>query len=82
MINLFSLPSLTDFQCNARSFIKGLNDTKEEEAVLLNPSTFQELEAKVEQERFITALQDGKRAIQDDQFSPPAKRSRNAGPNL
>lgn len=79
MINLSNSRSLTDFQRNARSFIDGLNDSKEPllltvngkvQAVLLDPTTFQELEAKAEQERFIAALQEGERAIQEGQVRP------------
>lgn len=79
MINLSNSRSLTDFQRNARSFIDGLNDSKEPllltvngkvQAVLLDPATFQELEAKVERERFIAALQEGERAIEEGQVRP------------
>lgn len=79
MINLSNSRSLTDFQRNARSFIEGLNDTKEPllltvngkvEAVLLDPGTFQELEENAERERLIVALQEGERAIGEGRVRP------------
>lgn len=79
MINLSNSRSLTDFQRNARSFIEGLNDTKEPllltvngkvEAVLLDPATFQELEENAERERLIVALQEGERAIGEGRVRP------------
>lgn len=68
MINLSNSHSLTDFQRNARSFIDGLNKSKEPllitvngkvQAVLVDPETFQDLEARLEHDRFIAAIQEG-----------------------
>jgi len=70
MTNLTNSHSLTDFQRNARSFIEGLNETKEPllltvngkvQAVLVDPESYQQLE----RQRFLDALRDGERAIRD-----------------
>lgn len=74
MINLTNSRSLTDFQRNARSFIDGLNETHEPllltvngqvQAVMLDPQTFQAFEHFLEQEKFVAALQEGVRDIEE-----------------
>ncbi len=71
--------SLTDFQRNARSFIEGLNETKEPmlltvngkvQAVLVDPTSYQQLEAKGERQRFVEALREGEQAIRDGRVRP------------
>jgi prevent-host-death family protein len=68
MATLTNSHSLSDFQRNARSFLKGVNDTKEPllltvngkiQGVLLDPETYQQLEELQERERFIAALKEG-----------------------
>jgi PHD/YefM family antitoxin component YafN of YafNO toxin-antitoxin module len=68
MADITNSHSLTDFQRNARGFIEGLNKTKEPllitvngkvQAVLVDPVTFQEMEARAEKQRFISALREG-----------------------
>jgi prevent-host-death family protein len=70
---------LTEFQRNARSFIDGLNETKEPvlltvngkvQAVLVDPASYQQLEAQVERQRFLGALAEGERAIQEGRVRP------------
>jgi PHD/YefM family antitoxin component YafN of YafNO toxin-antitoxin module len=79
MTDLTNSRSLTDFQRNARSFIEGLNETKEPmlltvngkvQAVLVDPASYQQLEAEVERQRFITAIVEGERAIQAGRIRP------------
>ena len=74
MINLTNSRSLTDFQRNARSFIEGLNQTHEPllltvngqvQAVMLDPQTFQAFENFLEQEKFVAALQEGARDMEE-----------------
>ena len=74
MANLNNSHSLTDFIRNARSFISGLNKTREPilltvngkvQAVLVDPTTFQELEGERDRQRFIEALREGERAIKE-----------------
>ena len=57
--------SLTDFQRNAKGFIKGLKKSKKPllltvngkvEAVLIDPKRFQKMETQIEKEKFIAAL--------------------------
>lgn len=68
MADLTNSHSLTDFQRNARAFIDGLNQTREPvlltvngkvQAVLLDPVTFQQMEARFERERFIAEVREG-----------------------
>lgn len=74
MTDITNSHSLTDFQRNARGFIEGLNETKRPvlltvngkvQAVLVDPVTFQEMEDKLQRERFIEAIREGERAIQE-----------------
>jgi prevent-host-death family protein len=68
MINITNSHSLTDFQRNAKGFIDGLNETKEPvlltvngkvQAVLVDPTSYQEMEANIERERFLAAIREG-----------------------
>lgn len=68
MADLTNSHSLTDFQRNARGFIDGLNDNKlpllltvngKVKAVLVDPATYQEMEERLERERFIEAVKLG-----------------------
>lgn len=79
MTDLTNSHSLTEFQRNARSFIDGLNETKEPvlltvngkvQAVLVDPTSYQQLEAQVERQRFLAALAEGERAIQEGRVRP------------
>ncbi len=72
MANLLNSHSLSDFQRNARAFIDGLNQTHEPvlltvngkvQAVLVDPATFQDLEARRERQCFLDALREGESAI-------------------
>jgi len=81
MADLTNSHSLTDFQRNARSFIAGLNETKEPllitvngkvQAVLVDPATFQEMEQTRERERFIEAIREGERDIEKGRARPAA----------
>ena len=74
MFDLNNSHSLTEFQRNARGFIDDLNETKEPvlitvngkvEAVLVDPATFQEMEASKERERLIEAVREGIRAVDE-----------------
>jgi PHD/YefM family antitoxin component YafN of YafNO toxin-antitoxin module len=74
MTDITNSHSLTDFQRNARGFIEGLNETKRPvlltvngkvQAVLVDPATFQDMEDKLHRERFIEAIREGERAIQE-----------------
>ena len=71
MANLTNSHSLSDFQRNARSFIRDVNDNKEPllltvngkvQAVLVDPATYQHMEEQRERERLLAALKEG---IQD-----------------
>ncbi len=77
MADITNSRSLTDFQRNARSFIEGINYTKtpmlltvngKVEAVLVDPRTFQDMEVSLQRERFLAAIREGEKAIQDGQF--------------
>ena len=79
MTDLTNSHSLTDFQRNARSFIDGINETKEPmlltvngkvQAVLVDPVTYQQLEEQIERQRFIDALREGERAIKEGRVRP------------
>ena len=76
MVNLANSHSLTDFQRNARAFIDGLNKNHEPllltvngqiQAVMLDPQTFQAFERFLEQERFVAALEEGLRDLEEGQ---------------
>lgn len=79
MFDLTNSHSLTDFQRNARGFIQDLKESREPvlitvngkvEAVLLDPVTFQEMEAKAEREKFIAALREGMKDIEEGRTLP------------
>ncbi|MEI8282824.1 MAG: type II toxin-antitoxin system Phd/YefM family antitoxin [Armatimonadota bacterium] len=79
MINLTNSHSLTDFQRNAKGFIDGLNETKEPvlltvngkvQAVLVDPSTYQAMESKLEKERFLGAIREGLKDIEEGRSKP------------
>lgn len=79
MADLTNSHSLTDFQRNARGFIEGLNETKQPvlltvngkvQAVLVDPATYQDMEATVERERFLAAIREGEQAIQEGRARP------------
>ena len=79
MADLTNSHSLTDFQRNARGFIEGLNQTKQPmlltvngkvQAVLVDPATFQDMESTLERERFLAAVREGERAIQEGRTRP------------
>ena len=79
MADITNSHSLTDFQRNARGFIEGLNHTKKPvlltvngkvQAVLVDPTTFQEMEEKLDRERFVAAIREGERAIQEGRTRP------------
>lgn len=82
MANLSNSHSLTDFQRNARSFIEGINQTREPllltvngtvQAVLVDPATFQEMEKQQERERFLAALREGLNDIAEGRTRPAAE---------
>jgi PHD/YefM family antitoxin component YafN of YafNO toxin-antitoxin module len=79
MTNLTNSRSLSDFQRNAKGYIDGLNETKESmlltvngkiQAVLVDPIRFQEMEASLERERFMGALSEGLRDIDEGRTKP------------
>jgi len=74
MADITNTHSLTDFQRNARDFIDGINESRRPllltvngkvQAVLVDPTTFQEMENKLQRDRFIEAIREGERDIQD-----------------
>ena len=74
MANLTNSHSLTEFQRNAKGFIDGLNESKEPvlltvngkvQAVLVDPVSFQEMEARTQREKFIAAILEGEKDIQE-----------------
>lgn len=79
MADLTNSHSLTDFQRNARAFIDGLNQTREPvlltvngkvQAVLLDPVTFQQMEARLERERFIAEVREGLKDVDEGRVRP------------
>lgn len=79
MADLTNSHSLTDFQRNARAFIDGLNQTREPvlltvngkvQAVLLDPVTFQQMEARFERERFIAEVREGLKDVDEGRVRP------------
>ena len=79
MTDLTNSHSLTDFQRNARSFIEGLNASREPmlltvngkvQAVLVDPVSYQQFEAQRERQRFLDALRDGEHAILEGRMRP------------
>ena len=74
MANLTNSRSLTDFQRNARTYIENLNQTQEPmlltvngkvQAVLVDPVTFQQAEEQLERARFIAAIREGLKDIEE-----------------
>ena len=68
MADVSNSHSLTDFQRNARGFIDGLNNSRvpllltvngKVKAVLVDPSTYQEMEELMERDRFVEAVKLG-----------------------
>jgi len=79
MVNLTNSHSLTEFQRNAKQFIVGLNETKEPvlltvggkvQAVLVDPATYQAMEARGERERLLAALLEGEQDIEAGRTRP------------
>lgn len=79
MANLTNSHSLTEFQRNAKSFIEGMNQTKEPllitvngkvQAVLVDPVSYQQMEEQVERDRFLQALRDGLKDIDEGRTRP------------
>ncbi|AIE85972.1 hypothetical protein OP10G_2604 [Fimbriimonas ginsengisoli Gsoil 348] len=79
MANLTNSHSLTEFQQNAKGFIDGLNESKEPmlltvngkvQAVLVDPITYQALEERLERERFMIAILEGEKDIQEGRTKP------------
>jgi prevent-host-death family protein len=79
MVNLTNSHSLTEFQRNAKGFIEGLNENKEPllltvngkvQAVLVDPAKYQEMEDLLERERFIAAVKEGLKDIDEGRTRP------------
>ncbi len=79
MTDLTNSHSLTEFQRNARGFIEDLNQSKEPvlltvngkvQAVLVDPITFREMETRMERERFLSAIREGEKDIQEGRTQP------------
>ena len=81
MTNLTNSHSLTEFQRNAKGFIDGLNQSKEPmlltvngkvQAVLVDPVSYQEMEDLMERNRFIAAILEGEKDIEEGRTLPAA----------
>jgi PHD/YefM family antitoxin component YafN of YafNO toxin-antitoxin module len=79
MINLANSRSLTDFQRNARSFLEGINRTREPllltvngqvQAVMLDPETFRAFHEFLEREHFVTSLREGLKDLDEGHVVP------------
>lgn len=79
MANLNNSHTLSEFQRNARAFIRDVNNKKEPllltvkgkvEAVILDPSTYQELEEEQERQRFRAALKEGLKDMEEGNVRP------------
>ena len=79
MIDITNSHSLTDFQRNAKGFIDGINDTKQPllltvngkvQAVLVDPATYQDMEERLEKERFLQAVRTGLKDIDEGRSRP------------
>jgi len=79
MANIVNSHSLTEFQRNAKGFIETLNQTKEPvlltvngkiQAVVVDPAVYQEMEDSLERERFIAALREGLRDLDEGRSKP------------
>ena len=82
MANLTNSHSLTEFQRNAKGFIDGMNESREPvlitvngkvQAVLVDPISFQEMEQHMERERFIAAILEGEKDIEEGRTKPAAQ---------
>lgn len=74
MIDLANSRSLTDFQRKARSYLAGVNETHEPllltvngqvQAVVIDPKTFQAFDDFLEHQKFIAALEEGLRDVEE-----------------
>ena len=81
MTDLTNSHSLTDFQRNARAYIEDINERREPmlltvagqvKAVLVDPRTFQAMEERLERERFLEAIREGEKDIQEGRHRPAA----------
>ena len=79
MANLTNSHSLSDFQRNAKSYIEGLNQSGEPmlitvngkvQAVLVDPISYQRMEQHLEKERFIAAVKEGIKDIDEGRTRP------------
>ena len=79
MSNISNSHSLSDFQRNAKGFIEGLNQNREPmlltvngkvQAVLVDPVSFQKMEETLERERFIAAVKEGLKDIDEGRTRP------------
>jgi prevent-host-death family protein len=79
MIDITNSHSLTDFQRNAKGLINGLNESREPllitvngkvQAVLIDPNSYQEMEAKIEKEKFLSAVRVGLKDISEGRSRP------------
>ena len=82
MADLTNSHSLTEFQRNVKSFIDGLNESKEPmlltvngkvQAVLVDPISFQQMEAHIERDKLIAAILEGEKDIQEGRTMPAAE---------
>ena len=79
MANLTNSHSLTEFQRNAKGFIDGLNHSREPllltvngkvQAVVVDPVSYQAMEDRMERERFIAAVKEGIKDIDEGRTRP------------
>ena len=79
MTDLTNSHTLTEFQRNAKAFIDDLNVSKEPmlltvngkvQAVIIDPASFQEMERKLEKERFMAAVKEGLKDIDEGRTRP------------
>jgi len=79
MADITNSHSLSDFQRNARSFIHGINASKEPllltvngkvQAVVMDPATYQQMEEQLERERFLAAVREGLKELEEGKSRP------------
>jgi PHD/YefM family antitoxin component YafN of YafNO toxin-antitoxin module len=79
MIDITKSYSLTEFQRNAKGFIEGLSKNSDPllltvngkiQAVLVDPARYQAMEEQIERERFIAAVKEGLRDIDEGRTKP------------
>jgi len=79
MADLTNSHTLTEFQRNAKTYIDTINTSKEPmlltvngkvQAVLIDPVSFQEMERQLEKERFLAAIAEGLRDIDEGRTRP------------